>query len=149
MAYIALENAVNGELVDIVAETGPLPKTVTRYYMCQLLDALEYIHKSGISHRCLKVTDLLLDEEYNLKLSGFEFAGKKAMENELQIHHMSAPEVHHNVTQSDVYTDLFAFGVILFTLHTGRAPYYLASDSDPHYRFLIQNLMSCFFSKHG
>ena len=50
VVYIALENAVNGELIDIVAETGPLPDAVTRFYMCQLLDALEYIHQLGISH---------------------------------------------------------------------------------------------------
>ena len=41
---LVLEYAQNGELFSIIANTGALPEKVTRFYLHQLLDALEYMH---------------------------------------------------------------------------------------------------------
>lgn len=52
--YMALELAPNRELFDFVAHGGYLPENIARYYFRQLLDALQYIHSSGIAHRDMK-----------------------------------------------------------------------------------------------
>jgi serine/threonine protein kinase len=52
--YMALELAPNHELFDFVAHGGYLPENIARYYFKQLLNALIYIHRSGLTHRDLK-----------------------------------------------------------------------------------------------
>ena len=37
----------------------------------QIIDAIEYLHKLGVSHRDLKPENLLLDHKFNIKLIDF------------------------------------------------------------------------------
>ena len=44
-----------------------------------------------------------------------------------------APEIHMHVPFSSTGADLFALGVIIFVLHTGRFPFTEAKADDAHY----------------
>jgi len=52
--YMALELAPNKELFDFVAHGGYFPENIARYFFKQLLNAINYIHGSGLTHRDLK-----------------------------------------------------------------------------------------------
>jgi serine/threonine protein kinase len=39
-----------------------------------LLDALKYIHAQGITHRDIKPENILLDKDFNLKVTDFGFS---------------------------------------------------------------------------
>lgn len=74
--YMALEIASEGELFDLIYQTGAFSERTARFYFLQLLDALEYLQGIGVSHCDIKLNNVLLDHNFNLKLSDFGLSTK-------------------------------------------------------------------------
>lgn len=73
--YILMEFAANGELFDMISNTGKFTEKTARYFFHQLLNVLEHMQNTvGICHRDLKPENVLIDEEFNLKVADFGFA---------------------------------------------------------------------------
>lgn len=49
----------------------PLPEPICRFYFEKLLDGLDYIHKTNICHRDLRLENILLDNKGVLKITDF------------------------------------------------------------------------------
>ncbi len=73
-AYIVMELADNGELFDYLDISGPVDERIARYYFRNLVEALEYLHTNGIAHRDIKLQNLLLTHEFDIKLADFGLA---------------------------------------------------------------------------
>jgi len=72
--FIVMELVEGGELFDAISKHGKFSEEKTRFYFCQLLEALTYCHSNGICHRDLKPENILLDRDGNLKISDFGLA---------------------------------------------------------------------------
>ena len=70
--YSVLELASNGNFLDYIANNA-MDEGVVRYYFKQLCQAVDYLHQQDICHRDLKLENLLLDWDFNLKVSDFGF----------------------------------------------------------------------------
>ena len=93
---------------------------------------------------------MLLDKDFNLKLADFGFSSSKPInETHKGTNGYKAPEIHLGEWYSGAAVDLFAAGVILFIMHTGHPPFVLPSGTDPYYKYISQNLISNFFTKHA
>ena len=71
--YAVLELAPNGNFLDYIANNA-MDERITRYYFKQLCEAVAYMHEQGVCHRDLKLENLLLDSNFNLKVSDFGFS---------------------------------------------------------------------------
>lgn len=67
----ALDLATNGDLKAAVLKLGSISINCARYYTAQLVDAVQYLHRSGITHRDIKPENILLDENWRIKLCDF------------------------------------------------------------------------------
>jgi serine/threonine protein kinase len=72
--YIVLEYISERTLVDLIKEHGYLREEVAKFFFVQMIDTLLYINSKGIAHRDIKLENMLINEEYQLKFADFGFA---------------------------------------------------------------------------
>ena len=69
-----LEYAGGGELFDYVAETGKFSEKVARTYFHQMMNGVHYMHERGYANRDIKPENLLLSNNFVLKIADFGFS---------------------------------------------------------------------------
>ena len=89
-----------------------------------MLGAVDYIHARGLCHRDLKLENILVDDQYNLRL--IDFGMSKRLDNLLKgdvpnprsgSKPYMAPEIDsEEPVQDGTKSDVFALGCILFTM---------------------------------
>ncbi|GME84915.1 unnamed protein product [Ambrosiozyma monospora] len=82
--YFVIDFAKNGELLSLIRKLGSLSENLSKYYMTQLIDALDFIHSKGIIHRDMKPENILLNHEWKLMITDFG-AAKVLSEEELRL----------------------------------------------------------------
>lgn len=75
-----IEYISGGILFDTVKNAGPMGEKAGRFFMDQLIDVLSYLSKKKVAHRDLKLENILIDENLNLKVADFGFATYKKLE---------------------------------------------------------------------
>ena len=150
----AIEYTLKGDILDLIQNIHVLPEIVSRSYVHQLVDALEYLHAQRIAHRDLKLESLLLDEHFCLKLANFE-ASEIIPEGKLSTGKIGthsryfAPEILLNSEYDAFSADMFALGVIIFELTSGVSPFNQVSvDEDEFYAFIQEERWDEFWAAH-
>ncbi len=124
--YIAMRYLGGGSLEDQIRRLGPLPLEDIETPLRQIGRALDYAHTQGIIHRDLKPGNIMLDEGNNAYLSDFGIA--RVMGSEMTgsmiigTPSYMSPEQANGLT-IDARSDVYALGVVLFELITGRLPF--------------------------
>lgn len=72
--YMLLEYAYGGDMLAYMQIKGAISETESKYWMKQICSAVEFLHDRKISHRDLKLENLLIDSENNIKLCDFGFS---------------------------------------------------------------------------
>lgn len=125
--YLITDYYPRGDLFDFVTNNGKLSPQVSLKLFTQLTGAVYYIHSNGCCHRDLKLENILLDNDGNVKLSDFGFTRELPMKSLLRdicgTNAYMAPELIKRLPYSGVKIDIWALGVILYTLITGEMPF--------------------------
>lgn len=145
--YLVLELVKFGELFDFIFFPGKgFGEDIGRYLIHQLLDGLESCHKAGIVHRDMKTENIMLADDWRIKIADFGFAtnseGKKGngvLYTALGTASYASPELLQKKPYDGVKSDIFSLGVSLFVLVTGKMPFKHALVDDPYYKEIAKN----------
>jgi 3-phosphoinositide dependent protein kinase-1 len=69
--FFLMEYAPNGDLSGLIKREKKLPDKLTRFYACEIINALEYLREFNIVHRDLKPENILLDPNCHIKITDF------------------------------------------------------------------------------
>jgi len=53
---------------------GGMGEDAGRFFLHQILDGLEHMHNQGVVHRDLKLENILIDDNLNIKIADFGYA---------------------------------------------------------------------------
>nr|GMD80266.1 CBL-interacting serine/threonine-protein kinase 7-like [Ipomoea batatas] len=127
--YLVMELATGGDFLAKLNGGGPFDNATARRYFRQLISAVSFCHQNGVAHRDIKLQNLLLDGDGNLKISDFGLSALSdhlkdvSLETRCGTPAYSAPEVITGKRYDDAKADAWSCGVILFEFLAGRRPF--------------------------
>ena len=128
--FIVMEY-VEGRLLKDTISDGPLPVAEAARIAEGILTALEYSHRAGVVHRDIKPGNVMVTTTGQVKVMDFGIA-RAISDSAATVAQTSSilgtaqyfsPEQARGETV-DARTDLYASGIVLFEMLTGRAPFH-------------------------
>ena len=128
--YMVMEWVEGRLLRQVLHDEKKLPVERALKIAIEILDALDYIHRNGVVHRDLKPENIMIDAQDHIKLIDFGIAGVEGARR-LTFAKLSqvmgtpdyiSPEQVKG-KRGDGRSDLYALGVILYEMLTGKTPF--------------------------
>jgi predicted ATPase/tRNA A-37 threonylcarbamoyl transferase component Bud32/Tfp pilus assembly protein PilF len=140
LRFIVMEY-VQGATLKQKVSTGPLDPSSIAALGCQIADALQAAHESGIIHRDIKPSNIMITPQARAKVLDFGIAKRvpRAQSDDLTceatdvnlmigtVPYMSPEQALGRLVEER--SDIFSLGVVLYEMATGRLPF---SGSNPY-----------------
>ncbi|VDK83534.1 unnamed protein product [Litomosoides sigmodontis] len=126
-----------GELFTHLCSKGSFDIQSAKFYIAELVVAIDSVHKRKVVYRDLKLENVLLDENGHIKLTDFGLS-KELKDSELHransycgtIEYMAPEVVERTAEGYDETVDWWSLGVIAFELLTGCSPFTVDGHSN-------------------
>jgi serine/threonine protein kinase len=135
--YLVMEYVDGNTLEQVLQLEGALSLTKCLHVMDSVLSALEFMHGKGIIHRDIKPANIMFTESNQVKVTDFGIAkaiGSKGMTKTGTqlgtVWYMSPERIRGEPI--DHAADIYALGVTLYQMATGRVPF----NSDSEYEVM-------------
>ena len=136
---------VEGATIESIMRQGRIPLRDGVNYVSQVLSALSYAHARDIVHRDIKPANMMLTDNGIVKLMDFGIAKLTADRHLTKTGHTlgslfyMSPEQIRGDSTIDGRADLYALGVSLYEIATGKRPFEADSDYSLMAAHLQQN----------
>ncbi len=137
--YLVTPYMTNGSLADLLKRQGRCDHTYVLDILEQVVEGLEYAHRQGVIHGTLKPSNIVLSPDQKMLVAGFglmHILQMRGIERDDRPYghllsiadtFLAAPEyIAPEVVQGqsiDKRSDIYALGIILFELLSGRPPF--------------------------
>lgn len=138
--YLVLELCQSATLFEFVESEKQMTEALACHVLKQVLNGLKAIHQSNQCHRDIKMENILLSENFDVKIADFGLAADlNYIDTVAGTRSWTAPEIE-NLQADETYdgapADVFSCGVLLFAMLFKRMPFQDAHKNDRHYRYL-------------
>ncbi|XP_071379140.1 serine/threonine-protein kinase PLK1 isoform X1 [Centroberyx affinis] len=125
--FVVLEICRRRSLLELHKRRKAVTEPEARYYMMQLLKGCQYLHKNRVIHRDLKLGNIFLNDDMDVKIGDFGLATRIEFDGERKktlcgTPNYIAPEVLCKKGHS-FEVDVWSLGCILYTLLVGKPPF--------------------------
>ncbi|KAJ2451517.1 Serine/threonine-protein kinase [Coemansia sp. RSA 2336] len=125
--YIFQELVSGGQMLDYIISHGRLKEKHARKFARQIASAIDYCHHNSIVHRDLKIENILISANGNIKLIDFGLSNLYSPRSQLSTFcgslYFAAPELLNAQPYTGPEVDLWSFGVVLYVLVCGKVPF--------------------------
>jgi len=145
--FIVMEYIEGFTLRDVINEQGALGTTESLRYFAPILAGMSAAHKHGILHRDIKPENILISKDGRIKIADFglakgpELGATVTVESSVilgSVSYLSPEQVQRGV--SDFRSDVYALGIVLFEMLTGRKPFDGESPIQIAYMHVNENI---------
>lgn len=128
--FFTMELIEGSSLDKLMAGNMPLPQLLA--ILMQVARAVHCAHQQGIIHRDLKPANIMVTSQNEAKVMDFGLAKQtdktaQKLSQSLDIigtpHYMAPEQAARRIKDVDARTDVYALGVILYEMLTGRIPF--------------------------
>ncbi|MGG1690287.1 Stk1 family PASTA domain-containing Ser/Thr kinase [Bacillus ginsengihumi] len=126
--YIVMENVDGMTLKQYIQQFGPVSVEKTLDIMSQLTAAISHAHQNHIIHRDIKPQNILIDRNGVVKITDFGIAMALTATSITQtnavlgsVHYLSPEQARGGM--ATYKSDIYALGIVMFELLTGRLPF--------------------------
>ena len=131
--YFVLEYCPGGELFNLLSKVKRLTEDHTRFYACQMVLALEFLHQRRIIYRDLKPENVLICSDGYIKIADFGLSRTNIELNEATTicgtPEYLAPEIIHKSPYGKM-VDWWTLGNIIYEMLVGIPPFYTEIRSE-------------------
>jgi serine/threonine protein kinase len=127
-----------GELLDYITQNGKMDDgdAETVRVFVQIAEAVQKCHEKNFAHRDLKLENILLTDDLQVKLIDFGFTrlydDKALLDTYCGSSAYCAPEIVAGQKYSGPEADIWSLGVVLYTIVCGYLPFDADTDADTH-----------------
>ncbi|OQO09011.1 hypothetical protein B0A48_05902 [Cryoendolithus antarcticus] len=143
LVWLVLEWCPGDELYNHLLKHGRMEAAKVQRIFTQLVGAVSYVHAKACVHRDLKLENILLDKNGNVKLVDFGFTREyQGSTSYLQTWCgtvcYSAPEMLRGEKYAGEKVDVWSLGIILYALICGELPFDEEDESETKRRILAE-----------
>ena len=142
--YMVLDYCPIGDL-SYQIEMSLMDEDDAKFYIAELILAIEYLHKKDIIYRDLKPENILIDEDGHVKLADFGLAKENVSTNKPNKTFCGSPQYLSpemlSMQGTTKESDIYGIGTILYELISGNPPFYAQDVNEMYQNITKNNLM--------
>ncbi|GAA6038915.1 hypothetical protein JCM8097_000572 [Rhodosporidiobolus ruineniae] len=138
LLYLVFDYHPGGDLFTHLVHSGRFDTSRARFYISEIIEGVDGLHRAGIIHRDLKPENILIAVDGHIVLTDFGFSKGFGVAGDPQAHRAHtfcgtvsymAPEILHREPYS-YQVDIWSMGIILYDMLTGSLPSNLQDSFD-------------------
>ena len=127
LIYLIMEYVKGKELLTYINEKNKLNENESCYYFQQIISGIEYLEKLKIVHRDIKLENIIIEDNKNIKILDFGLSNFYQKNNILYSSCGSlcyaSPEMVEGKKYSGSCVDIWSSGIVLFAMLCGYLPF--------------------------
>ncbi|KFH44148.1 Protein kinase-like protein [Hapsidospora chrysogenum ATCC 11550] len=125
--YMLFEFVNGGQMLDYIISHGKLKEKQARKFSRQIASALDYCHRNSIVHRDLKIENILISKNGDIKIIDFGLSNLFSPRGHLKTFcgslYFAAPELLRAKAYTGPEVDVWSFGIVIYVLVCGKVPF--------------------------